>query len=118
MGSGKNKGKFYFKQVEIPMRQGIILLGDMKQEAIRQLLHWDGREIGSGKKKGECFSPHQILAPPMSYITLYNSPVALKISTVCSCLCTSSFHYHGSSLVFSVFFFLVSTSDGSISAAV
>ncbi|KAK4021324.1 hypothetical protein OUZ56_003241 [Daphnia magna] len=33
------------------MRLVIILLGDMKQEAIRQLLRWDGREMGSGRTK-------------------------------------------------------------------
>lgn len=46
----------------------------MNKEAIRQLLRLDGREMGSGKKKkGGYFSPHKILAPPMSYINLYNS---------------------------------------------
>jgi hypothetical protein len=41
----------------------------MNQEAIRQLLHLDGREMGSGKKKGVYFSPHKILAPPYMHNT-------------------------------------------------
>lgn len=42
--------------LEILMRLGIILVGDMKQEAIRQFLRWDGREMGSWKKKGNVFT--------------------------------------------------------------
>ncbi len=33
--------------LEIPMRLGIILVGVMKQEAIRQFLRWDGSVTGS-----------------------------------------------------------------------
>lgn len=100
------------------MRLVFILLGDMKQEAFRQLLRWDGREIRSGKKKGECFSPQKMLAPPIGYIILYNSPVSLiefQQSVLVFALVYLITMAHLSSSLCS---FVVLTSDGRISAAV
>jgi hypothetical protein len=76
MESGTKKRKCYFKMLEIPMRLGIILVGDMKQEAIRQFLRWDGREMGSRKKKGnvsyhkKCWSLPCLTSPYIIHLFL------------------------------------------------
>jgi hypothetical protein len=63
--------------LEIPMRLGIILVGDMKQEAIRQFLRWDGREMGSRKKKGnvsyhkKCWSLPCLTSPYIIHLFLW-----------------------------------------------